>query len=112
MFARDSAEKSTLAAIGKSQAVIEFDLTGKILDANENFCRAVGYEPAEIIGRQHSIFVEAAYAASAEYRDFWAKLARGEFDRQKYKRIAKGGREIWIEAAYNPVMSGGKPVKV
>ncbi len=112
MFARDSVEKSILAAISKSQAVIEFDLMGKILDANENFCRAVGYEPAEIIGRQHSIFVEPDYAASAEYRDFWGKLARGEFDRRQYKRIAKGGREIWIEAAYNPVMSGGKPVKV
>jgi methyl-accepting chemotaxis protein len=112
MFLRGSDDKAVLSAIGKSQAVIEFDLTGKILDANDNFCTAVGYELAEIKGRYHSMFVETAYAASAEYKDFWTRLVRGEFDRRQYKRIGKGGREIWIEAAYNPVFSGGKPYKV
>lgn len=112
MFSRGSDDKSIMAAISRSQAVIEFDLSGKVLEANDNFCRALGYELAEIQGRHHSMFVEPAYAASAEYREFWARLARGEFDKRQYKRIGKGGREIWIEASYNPVLSGGKPYKV
>lgn len=110
MFASD--EKAVLAALDKSQAIIEFDLTGKILRANENFCNAVGYQLAEILGKHHSMFVEPAYAASPEYREFWAKLARGEFDQGQYRRIGKGGKEIWIEASYNPVLKGGKPYKV
>ena len=110
MFASD--EKAVLAALDKSQAIIEFDLTGKILRANENFCNAVGYQLAEIVGKHHSMFVEPAYAASPEYREFWAKLARGEFDQGQYRRIGKGGKEIWIEASYNPVLKGGKPYKV
>jgi methyl-accepting chemotaxis protein len=112
MFTRGSDDKAILAAISRSQAVIEFDLTGKVLQANENFCRALGYELAEIQGRHHSMFVEPSYAASTEYRDFWARLGRGEYDKRQYKRIGKGGREIWIEASYNPVLSGGKPYKV
>jgi methyl-accepting chemotaxis protein len=112
MFAWGSDDKAILAAISKSQAVIEFDLTGKILQANDNFCKAVGYDLAEIQGRHHSMFVDPSYAASSEYRDFWARLGRGEFDKRQYKRIGKGGKEIWIEASYNPVFSGGKPYKV
>jgi methyl-accepting chemotaxis protein len=107
-----SEEKAVLAALNKSQAIIEFDLTGKILKANENFCNAVGYQLSEIQGQHHSMFVDPTYAASAEYRDFWAKLGRGEFDQRQYKRIGKGGKEIWIEASYNPVFKGGKPYKV
>ncbi|MBZ7922308.1 PAS domain-containing methyl-accepting chemotaxis protein [Ensifer adhaerens] len=101
-----------LDAINRSQAIIEFDLTGNILTANENFCRAMGYELREIVGRHHRIFVQPEEAASAAYRDFWARLARGEYDRQQYKRIGKGGREIWIEASYNPVFKGKTPYKV
>ncbi|MTD95516.1 PAS domain S-box protein [Hyphomicrobium sp. xq] len=112
MFAWGSDDKAILAAISKSQAVIEFDLTGKILQANDNFCKAVGYDLAEIQGRHHSMFVDPVYAASSEYRGFWAGLGRGEFDKRQYKRIGKGGKEIWIEASYNPVFSGGKPYKV
>jgi methyl-accepting chemotaxis protein len=107
-----SDDKAVLAAISKSQGVIEFDLTGKVLHANENFCKALGYDLSEIQGRHHSMFVDPAYSASAEYRDFWARLGRGEFDKRQYKRIGKGGKEIWIEASYNPVFSGGKPYKV
>jgi methyl-accepting chemotaxis protein len=110
MFTTD--DKNIMAALSKSQAVIEFDLTGKILRANENFCNAVGYELSEIQGKHHSMFVEPAYASSPEYKEFWAKLARGEFDKRQYKRIGKGGKEIWIEASYNPVFSGAKPYKV
>ncbi|GAA3070787.1 PAS domain-containing methyl-accepting chemotaxis protein [Rhizobium viscosum] len=103
---------AVLAALSNSQAMIEFDLSGKILTANENFCRALGYELKEIVGKHHSMFVEPAYASSAEYKAFWAKLSAGKFDQQQYKRIGKGGREVWIEASYNPVFRRGKPIKV
>ncbi|TKT77424.1 PAS domain-containing methyl-accepting chemotaxis protein [Aquamicrobium sp. LC103] len=104
--------KAILAAMQKSQAVIQFDLDGKILHANENFCAAMGYELSEIVGRHHRIFVDPAEAESAGYREFWARLARGEFDSRQYKRFGKGGKEIWIEASYNPVFRNGKPYKV
>jgi methyl-accepting chemotaxis protein len=101
-----------LDAFGRSQAIIEFDMDGKILTANPNFCQAVGYSLAEIVGQHHRLFVDAAEVASPAYAGFWARLNRGEFDRAQYKRIAKGGREIWIEASYSPVLSGGRPYKV
>ncbi len=104
--------KAILAAMQRSQAIIEFDPQGKILTANENFCKTLGYELSEIIGQHHRIFVDPADAASAGYREFWVQLARGEFDRRQYKRIGKGGREIWIEASYNPVFRGSKPYKI
>ncbi len=98
--------------MSKSQAIIEFKPDGTIITANDNFCRTVGYQLSEIVGQHHRMFVEQAEAASPEYREFWAKLARGEFDRRQYKRVGKGGKEIWIEASYNPVFRGGKPYKV
>ncbi|MGV3552447.1 methyl-accepting chemotaxis protein [Rhizobium sp.] len=104
--------RAVLDAFSRSQAIIEFNLDGKILAANENFCSAMGYAAAEIVGQHHSMFVKPDYAASAEYREFWASLREGKFDRRQYKRVAKGGREVWIEASYNPVMKGGKPYKV
>jgi methyl-accepting chemotaxis protein len=105
--------KATLDAIGRSLAIIEFDPTGKILSANENFCKALGYQASEIIGQHHSLFVEPEYVRSAEYREFWAKLGRGEFDAREYKRIGKGGRKVWIQASYSPVIdSRGKVLKV
>ncbi len=105
--------KTILAALDKSQAIIEFELDGTIVTANENFLKAMGYSLAEVRGKHHSMFVEPAYAASAEYKDFWARLNRGEFQSAQYLRLAKGGREVWIEASYNPILNGsGKPVKV
>ncbi len=102
-----------VAAINKSQAVIEFKLDGTILDANENFLSAVGYSLDEIRGQHHRMFVHADERASEEYRLFWERLGRGEFDRGLYKRVGKGGREIWIEASYNPILDAtGKPFKV
>ena len=102
-----------LAAIGKAQAVIEFDLTGRILTANDNFCAALGYSLQEIKGQHHSMFAETSYRSSPEYRMFWEKLGRGEFDAGQYKRIGKGGKEIWIQASYNPIFDmNGKPFKV
>jgi methyl-accepting chemotaxis protein len=105
--------KGQVAAISRSQAVIEFKLDGTILTANDNFLKTLGYSLEEVQGKHHSMFVEAAYRDSAEYRAFWAKLGSGEFDAGQYLRIAKDGREVWIEASYNPVLDArGKPVKV
>lgn len=101
-----------LSAMHSSQAIIEFDPTGKILMANANFCSALGYSLNEIVGQHHRMFVKPEERASADYRAFWEKLAAGHFDRRQYPRIGKGGREIWIEASYNPVMRGGKTYKV
>ena len=102
-----------LAAIGKSQAVIEFELDGTIRTANENFLGAVGYTLDEIQGKHHRIFCESSYTGSPEYAAFWNKLGRGEFDSGEYKRLRKDGSEIWIQASYNPILDlNGKPFKV
>jgi methyl-accepting chemotaxis protein len=102
-----------LAAIGKSQAVIEFNLDGTIITANDNFCKALGYSLDEIKGRHHSLFADDVYKHSPEYKEFWAKLNRGEFVAGEFKRLGKGGKEIWIQASYNPIMNAnGKPFKV
>lgn len=105
--------KGQLAAISKSEAVIEFNMDGEVLAANENFCKALGYQSSEIVGRHHRMFVEPSYASGPEYRDFWERLRRGEFNASEYKRIGKGGREVWIQATYNPILDlEGKPFKV
>lgn len=100
--------KAVLSALGRSQAMIEFDTSGKILSANENFCRAMGYEAHQIVGKHHSMFCDQAYASSDEYRTFWKNLSAGNYDSRQYKRLGKGGREVWIQASYNPVMENGK----
>lgn len=105
--------QSKVEAINKSQAVIEFNLDGTILAANENFLKTLGYRMDEIKGRHHSMFVDPSYRDSADYRRFWDDLRSGQFQAGKYKRLAKGGREVWIEASYNPVMDlNGRPFKV
>jgi methyl-accepting chemotaxis protein len=105
--------RGQIAAINKSQAVIEFGLDGTILTANDNFLHALGYTLSEVQGKHHSLFVEHAFRESAEYRAFWAKLGRGEYDAAAYKRIGKGGKEVWIQASYNPIFNAaGKPFKV
>ncbi len=110
---QDADAQGQIAAIGKSQAVIQFNLDGTIITANDNFLAAVGYRLDEIVGRHHSMFVDAAYAASDDYRRFWEMLGRGEYQAAEYKRIGKDGREIWIQASYNPIFDlNGKPFKV
>ena len=105
--------KGQIEAVSKSQAVIEFDLEGIIINANDNFCNALGYSLNEIVGQHHRMFVDPGYANSVEYRSFWSDLGRGEFFSDEFKRIAKGGREIWIQASYNPIFDAdGKPFKV
>jgi methyl-accepting chemotaxis protein len=115
--ATKSSEKQELegivAAINKSQASIEFELDGTIVTANDNFLRVLGYSLEEIRGRHHSMFVEDAHRSSSEYRDFWASLNRGEYQAAEYMRLGKGGKQVWIQASYNPILdSNGKPVKV
>ena len=100
-------------AIGRSQAVIEFNLDGKIITANDNFLRALGYSLDEIQGKHHSLFLPPGERDLASYREFWAALNRGEFQAAQYKRIRKDGKPIWIQASYNPVLGRtGKPSKV
>jgi methyl-accepting chemotaxis protein len=102
-----------IAAIGMSQAVIEFDLDGTIRNANDNFLQTLGYTLDEIKGRHHRLFVEDAFAQSSEYRDFWARLNRGEYQTGEFKQLGKGAKEIWIQASYNPIRDrNGKPFKV
>lgn len=102
-----------LQAIDKVQAMIEFDLDGTIRHANANFLNALGYSLDQIVGRHHSIFVDPATVASHDYRAFWEKLARGEYDTGEYRRLSRDGREVWIQASYNPILDrNGKPFKV
>lgn len=102
-----------LSALDRSKALIEFTIDGRILNANENFCRSVGYALEEIRGKHHSMFVDQAYRQSAEYRQFWEKLGRGEYDAGKYLRIGRDGRRVWLDATYNPIVDAtGKAFKV
>lgn len=110
---KDAYYAGQIQAISRSQAVIEFELDGTIITANENFLNAMGYTLAEVQGKHHRMFADPSYAQSPAYRDFWARLGRGEFDAGEYKRLAKGGREIWIQASYNPIFDmNGKPFRV
>ena len=93
--------------------MIEFSLDGRILSANENFLATTGYALEEVRGRHHSMFADPDYVQSAQYREFWAKLGRGEYDAGQYRRLGKGGREVWIQASYNPIYDmDGRPFKV
>lgn len=110
---RNADFEGQLQAIHKAQAVIEFNMDGTILSANDNFLSTLGYRLDEIQGKHHSLFVEPSYGASHEYRRFWADLGEGKFQAAEYKRLAKGGREVWIQASYNPILDlNGRPFKV
>ncbi len=105
--------QAVVTAIDKSQAIIEFDLSGTILDANDNFLSAMGYRAHEVIGKHHSMFVDADYADGPEYKAMWDRLNRGEFMISRYRRLGKDGREVYIQGSYNPIIaSDGKPYKV
>jgi PAS domain S-box len=108
---RDRAAK--LAALDRVQAIIEFDLDGTILEANENFLKVMGYSLSDVRGKHHRIFVDEAFAASADYRDFWTRLRRGDHHAGLFRRRARDGRDVWIEASYNPVLDrDGRPYKI
>ncbi|WP_083194181.1 methyl-accepting chemotaxis protein [Leisingera sp. JC1] len=110
---RIAEQDGKMAAISRAQAMIEFELDGTILTANQNFLATVGYSMDEIRGQHHRMFCDPEYTSSPEYRKFWADLASGEFSAGEYKRFGKGGKEVWINASYNPVFNAdGKPFKV
>jgi methyl-accepting chemotaxis protein len=114
MFSSKSSElHAKVDALDRSQAIIEFNLDGTIVTANKNFLGAVGYSLAEVQGKHHSIFVAPEERGSTQYAQFWASLNRGEFQSGEYKRVGRGGTEIWIQATYNPLLDdNGKPYKV
>ncbi len=110
---RNAEYAGRVQALDRAQAVIEFDLEGRILDANDNFLKTVGYTLREIVGQHHSIFCTPDYVTSEEYRDFWLRLQRGEFRSGQFHRVGKYGRDVWIQASYNPILDlSGRPVKV
>jgi methyl-accepting chemotaxis protein len=100
-------------AISRAQAVIEFELDGTIIKANENFLRIFGYSLDEVVGKHHRMFCDPGYAESPDYAQFWLKLGRGEYEADEFKRITRDGAEVWLQASYNPIMDAdGKPIKV
>jgi methyl-accepting chemotaxis protein len=104
--------EAKLTALAKSQAVIEFNMDGTILTANENFLKALGYSLAEVQGKHHRMFVAPEDRDGTAYAKFWADLNRGTYQAAEYKRLGKGGREVWIQASYNPILDrSGKPFK-
>ncbi|PIB93716.1 methyl-accepting chemotaxis protein [Caulobacter sp. FWC2] len=107
---RNAEFEGKIEAISRAQAVIEFTPDGQVVTANENFLKALGYALSEVQGQHHRMFVEPALARSAEYQDFWKTLNNGEFVAAEFKRIGKGGREVWIQASYNPIFDAKKRV--
>lgn len=102
-----------IEAISKSFAVIEFTLEGQIVSANENFLTAMGYNIEDVVGKHHSIFMRQEESKTTEYKEFWASLNLGEYHTGEYLRLAKDGREVWIQASYNAILdSEGNPTKV
>jgi len=105
--------QARLEALDRVQAVIEFDLAGNVLTANQNFLTTLGYSLGEIVGTHHSRFVPQGYEATPEYKAFWDRLRAGEFQAGQFMRIGKSGKEVWIEASYNPVLGkNGQPNKI
>jgi methyl-accepting chemotaxis protein len=105
--------EAKIAAIGRSQAVIEFEVDGTIFTANDKFLTTVGYRLDDLRGRHHRMFCDPAYASSDEYSRFWQRLRAGEYQSGEFCRFASGGREVWIQASYNPIFDpSGKVVKV
>src|SRR5262245_61302871 len=113
LFGGSNELRAKLDALDKSQAIIEFDLDGNIVAANGNFLKLMGYGLDGVKGKHHRMFVDPAFAETADYRVFWDKLKAGEYHSGHYKRLAKGGQPVWIQGSYNPVLSkNGKPYKV
>jgi len=105
--------RNRMNAINQSNAVIEFDLSGNIVYANQNFCDSMGYSLNELKGKHHSIFVTEDYSKSDEYKEFWNKLKNGDFISEQFNRIKKNGEEIWLQATYNPIFdNNGQTIRV
>ncbi|SFD75584.1 methyl-accepting chemotaxis protein [Bosea sp. CRIB-10] len=101
---RRAHDKSKLAALDRAQAIAEFSLDGTIVTANQNFLKTFDYSEGEVLGRHHRMFVDPAEAEGLDYQTFWQRLRAGQFDAAEYRRIGKGGREVWIQASYNPLL--------
>ncbi|MCA9631607.1 MAG: PAS domain-containing protein, partial [Myxococcales bacterium] len=113
LLAESAEQNAKLEAISKVQATIEFDLDGNVLTANSNFLKVLGYSMEEIQGRHHRMFVHPDEVNSAQYREFWESLRRGESQVRRFRRINKAGEDVFIEASYNPIFDlQGKPYKV
>jgi PAS domain S-box-containing protein len=105
--------RGQVKAIGRSLAVIEFGLDGTIQDANKNFLKTTGYTIEEIRGQHHRMFTDTVERESPAYERFWKQLSQGEYQSGQFRRVGKGGREIWLQACYNPIFDpAGKPFKV
>jgi methyl-accepting chemotaxis protein len=104
--------RRTIEALGRSLAIIEFEVDGTVVAANANFLGLMGYELSEVVGRHHRLFVTPEEREAAPYIEFWAALGRGEFRSAEFLRVAKGGREVWIQASYNPIIAGGRVTKI
>ena len=110
---RNADFEGQIQAIGKSQAVIEFNMDGVIMAANQAFLDTMGYDLDEVVGRHHRMFLDQETAHSEAYANFWKRLGEGQFDSGEFRRIAKGGREVWLQSSYNPIFDlSGKPFKV
>ncbi|WP_437882020.1 PAS domain S-box protein [Pseudomonas sp. LRF_L74] len=110
---RNSVFEGTVKAISRALAVIEFDLHGNILTANQNFLDLMGYQLEDLQGKHHRIFCDEGYVASREYEEFWRRLGSGEFKSDQFLRLGKDGRQVWIQATYNPIFNAdGRPFKV
>lgn len=110
---RDANYEGQLVAIAHSQAMVEFDIDGYVLHANEKFLSAMGYELAEVVGRHHSMFVDPVESSGEGYREFWQALRDGRYQAADFRRVHKTGHDVWIQATYNPVLDlSGRPVKV
>ena len=110
---QDAEYEGKVAAIDRAQAIIEFELDGTVITANENFLKIFGYDLEDVVGQHHRIFCDPDYARSPDYAEFWRRLGRGEYDCGEFKRVHKSGSEIWLQASYNPIFDvDGRPLKV
>ena len=110
---RNADFQGKVAAVDRGQAVIEFALDGTVLHANKNFLATMGFELDEVVGRHHRIFCDETYTATTEYQSFWDRLGRGAVEAGEFARRAKGGREVWLQATYNPILDDlGRPLKI
>lgn len=113
MFGKIRDDRAKLSALDKSQAIIEFKLDGTILTANNNFLSVMEYELSQVVGKHHSMFVTDEDRNNPSYREFWDDLNRGTLRAAEFRRITKTGKEVWIQASYNPLLdSKGRPFKV
>ncbi|MCG8294741.1 PAS domain-containing methyl-accepting chemotaxis protein [Pseudomonas entomophila] len=105
--------ESLLKAIGRSMAVVEFTPAGRVIKANQNFLDTMGYRLEEVVGRHHGLFCLPHERESAQYRDFWASLNRGEYHSHRFERVNKQGQTVYLEASYNPIFDNkGRLYKV